>query len=203
MRAFVVFTAGAAMFLAGCSGNGPDENASGNAGGPEDRFVVRAGPVANAQLGALSGTFQMLKSGAPDAIPSGGTGGACLVFAAADLGFTQMAANQCTTNLQCSTNENPVGYCDTGTGTCWSRPNRPNARAALCNAGITLTPNALTPVPVQPSDAGQFGVAPGAKVRVVACLNKGSPPWPNNRAPCAYPDHSDRIEVLGPVTTVR
>lgn len=203
MRAPILFSAVTAALLAGCSGNGPDDNTNGNAGGPADRFTVRAGPVSNAQLASLEATFQMLKSGAPDAIPSSGTGGACLVFPAADLGYPRMAAKTCTTNQQCYTGEGErAAYCASD-NTCWARPRLDIYGQFTCNRPITMTPATLNPVPKRPLDAGVLDVKAGARVRVVACLNKGSPPWPDNKAPCAYPDHADRIDVMGPVATVR
>lgn len=190
----------ATLLLAGCSGDPNGDNASGNAAAPEDRFTVRAGPVANAQLDALSGTFQVLKSGSPDAIPSALIGGACLAFPAADLGFTQMAAKQCSKNSDCSTpGENEFGYCDTQAGTCWARPAGPAARAAFCDTGKVRTLNDINSVPVQPVDASQFRIRSGSKVRVVACLNKTGA----TRTGCASNDGPDRIEVLGPVATIR
>ena len=50
-------------------------------------------------------------------------------------------------------------------------------------------------------DVRQLGIAPGAKVRVGACLNEsGINPQATG---CASVDGPDRIEVFGPVTRVR
>ena len=193
----------AALLLAGCGGNPPADNATGNEAAPEDRFTVRAGPVANAQIGALSGTFQMLKSGAPDAIPSSGMGGACLVFDPAALGYTRMAAMQCTTNKDCSdTGEGSAGYCDPDRK-CWARPKGDLDGGKTCNRPLQMTAATLNPVPKQPVDAASLDVKAGTKVRVVACLNKGGPPFPPPRPPCGLPVSDDRIELFGPVATVR
>lgn len=200
MRAFILLPA---LVLAGCGDNSADRNVAGSAqGGGEPRYTVRAGPVPNAQVAALSGTFQLLETGSPSGIPSTRVGGACLVFPAADLGFTQMAAKQCSKNSDCATTgENPVGYCDVAEHKCWSRPNQPTARPALCNVGGTLNPSDLNAVPKQPVDVAQFNIAPGAKVRVVACINKtGASPTGTG---CGSPDGPDRIEVMGPVATIR
>ena len=200
MRAFNLLPV---LILVGCSGNPPtDENAAGSSqGATEARYTIRAGPVPNAQAGALAGTFQLLETGGPNGIPSARIGGACLAFPAADLGFPQMAAKQCAKNSECATSENPVGYCDVEQRTCWSRPNRPDARPALCNTGITLNPNDLNAVPAQPVNVAPFNIAPGAKVRVIACLNKAGA---NPRATgCASADGPDRIEVMGPIATIR
>lgn len=192
----------AALLLAGCGGNPPADNATGNEAAPEDRFTVRAGPVANAQIGALSGTFQLLKSGAPDAIPSTRLGGACLAFRATDLGFTQMAAKRCTKNSECSTpGENEYGYCDTQTSQCWAKPTGPAANPALCQKGQVWSAVDTHAVPAQPVNASQFGIKPGAQVRVVACLNKSGINVAGTG--CASKDGPDRIEVLGPIATVR
>lgn len=196
MRALILLPV---LFLGSCSGNGP--GTGNDETGREALYTVRAGPVANAQAGALAGTFQLLETGGPGSIPSTRVGGACLVFPAADLGFSQMAAKQCGKNSDCGTSENPVGYCDVDTKRCWSRPNQPNARPALCNVGITLNPAELNDVPAQPVDVAQFNVAPGAKVRVVACINKtGANPAQTG---CGSADGPDRIEVMGPIATIR
>lgn len=202
MRSFLLLST---LILFGCSGNeaSPDENASGSTqAAREATYTIRAGPVPNAGAAALSGTFQLLEVGGPDAIPSNRLGGACLVFPAADLGFTQMAAKQCTKNSDCSfPAENAVGYCDTQESKCWSRPNRPNARTALCNLGFAISPNELNSVPKQPVDVGQFNIRAGAKVRVIACLNRADADLQKDG--CGSTDGPKRIEVMGPVATIR
>lgn len=195
------------LWLMGCSGNGPGNDdqttASQARSGDEPTYTIRPGPIANAEVSALSGNFQLLEVGGPNAIPSKRLGGACLIFSAADLGYTQMAAKQCSKNSQCSTaNENANAYCDTKTSTCWARPDQyPNARAALCNLGIVVEPQQLTPVPKTPVDVGQFGIRPGAKARVIACLNRTDADLRLNG--CGSPDGDKRIELMGPIATVR
>ena len=191
------------LLAASCSGNGPDENASGEAApAAATLYTIRAGPVPNARLGALAGTFQLLETGNPDGIPSDRLGGACLAFAAADLGFTQMAAKQCSKNSDCSTpGENAFGYCDVQTNSCWAKPATPAANPALCQKGQVWAATATHAVPAQPVNAAQFGIKPGAKVRVVACLNKSG--ITVSATGCASKDGPDRIEVLGPIATVR
>ena len=191
------------IVVAGCSGNAPDENASGKAAtAAATLYTIRAGPVPNAQLGALAGSFQLLETGNPAGIPSDRLGGACLAFAAADLGYTQMAAKQCTKNSDCSTpGENEFGYCDAQTNSCWAKPKGPTANAALCRKGQVWTATDTHPVPIQPANAAQFGIKAGAKVRVVACLNKSG--IDGAQTGCASKDGPDRIQVLGPVATVR
>ena len=191
----------ATLLLAGCGGNSTSDNASGNGAAPDDRYTVRAGPVASAKIDALSGSFQLLKSGAPDAIPSSGMGGACLVFAAADLGYAKMAAMQCQSNQQCYTGEGEsAAYCDLDKK-CWARPGTDPLGAKTCNRPVAMSPAVLNPVPRQPVDAGALAVKAGTKVRVVACLNKGFPPFASG-PPCGKKDSPDRIEVLGPLATV-
>ena len=191
------------LMLAGCGGNPPDDKPAGNAAdATAARYTIRAGPVPNARLGALAGTFQILETGGPDSIPSSRLGGACLAFRAADLGFTQMAAKRCTKNSQCTTpGENEYGYCDVQTSQCWAKPTGPAANPALCQKGQVWSAVDLHPVPAQAVNAAQFSIKPGAQVRVVACLNKSG--INVSATGCASKDGPDRIEVLGPIATVR
>jgi len=194
----------ATLALAACGGNPPgaDENASGNAVAAADYYTVRAGPVADARIDALSGTFQMLKVSAANGIPSNGRGGACLVFAAGDLpGLDQIANKRCETNAQCQDANASAAYCDAQTHSCWVRPKKDPSGSQTCNRPITMTPTTLNPVPANPVDASPLDVKPGAKVRVVACLNKlGASPQLTG---CGSIDGADRIEVFGPVATVK
>jgi hypothetical protein len=223
MRQFTIgILCGAAFFALTSCNKSPQGQASepANAGGEAspaatDYFTVRAGPVANAKVTALSGTFQMLKVSAAQGIPSNGVGGACIVFAAADLGYPVMASRSCTTNLSCQTGENgndgkPASafYCHQATHTCWARPGSDPFGNATCNRPITMTPAVLNPVPPDPPGAGpvdatKLGIKPGAKTRVVACLNKGQPPYPPPGPGCRQIDSNDRIEDFGPIATVK
>lgn len=166
-------------------------------------YDIRAGPVAHAFVQAVSGTFQSVQVRTPDAIPSALLGGACLVFPASDLGFTTMAAKECSKNSDCSTvGENAVGYCDTSTKQCWSRPNHATARADLCNLGFTLAPQEIYQVPAAPVDVStKFNIQAGAKVRVIACLNRVDADLRVDG--CGSADGPKRIEVMGPVATIR
>ena len=195
---------GATILANGCSSekkaadNGPAANIEASANAATDYYKVRAGPVPNAKLNALSATFQLLKVSEAEGIPSDGHGGACLIFAAADLGYSKMAATQCHTNLECNTHEGEsAAYCDTQTNSCWARPGSDPSGAKTCNRPIQMSPNVLNPVPVQPVDAGALGIKAGANVRVVACLNKGAGPYPGGDPPCKKIDSADRMEVMG------
>lgn len=212
MRAFVLFTAGAAMFLAGCSGNRGDEadgNANGSAAGSEEYYTIRAGTVTAAVASALSGNFQLQRTGAPRGVASNGNGGACLVFASADV-QPQMPA-QCRTNAECKVpGQNVSGYCDAGTGgeetgTCWARPPGDLPGLKTCNRGVMTTQGALNPVPAQPVDVATLGVRPGAKVRVLACLNKQGfvPGGANVGGTGCAGTNVDAVHDWGPVATVR
>jgi len=188
------------------------------AGGPY--YTVRADDVADANLTALQGTFAMVSATAADGIPAAGLGGACLAFTAKDLGFSTMDGKRCTSNADCSVDapagtapnspeaysyapdparpdhrENRFGYCDTQNKQCWSKPITDNGNNAVCNRPVTMTPGTLNPVPKQPIDVSKW-VKQGAKVRVVACLNKGGPNF-NGKPPCGQIVSADRIEVLG------
>lgn len=166
------------------------------------RYTIRAGPVEQAEASAVSGTFQIHRSGSPSAIPSARLAGGCLEFLAADLGYEQMAAKQCQRNSECSTpGENEFGACDTATKQCWSRPAGLAASAKLCNRGLIAAPNDLIPVPAEPADVRQFGIPRGAHVRVGACLNKaGINPQATG---CLTSDGPDKIQVWGPITKIR
>lgn len=166
------------------------------------RYTIRAGPVSRTEASAVSGTFQVHRTGASSGIPSSRLAGACLEFLPIDLGFEQMAAKRCEKNSDCSTpGENQFGACDTDTKRCWSRPAGLAASAALCNRGLVAPPNDLIPVPAQPADVRQFGVQPGARVRVGACLNKsGINPGATG---CQTADGPDKIQVWGPIARIR
>ena len=171
----------------------------------------------------MRSTFQMLKVAEANGIPSSGAGGACLVFPAADLGFTEMAKIQCQTNEQCSNfpppgttgpdlgsyvpnpnnpshRESRYGYCDQGSKKCWSKPIGPDADAATCNRPITMTPTTLNPVPKTPGNLQPY-LRPGAKVRVAACMNKAG--IDSAKSGCASKDGKDLVFEMGPVATVR
>ena len=204
MRQFIVGAlAGAILLTTGCNKSNQDNSAGSaveRAAAAADYYTVRAGPVPNAQITALAGTFQLLKASAANGIPSDRLGGGCLIFAAADLGYTKMAAMQCHQNADCYTGEGEsAGYCDGQTHSCWAKPgNVPDE--ALCNKHIILNVNELTPAPKSPFDASKV-VKAGAKVRVDACLNKaGADPGATG---CGSKDGADRIEVMGPVATVK
>lgn len=166
------------------------------------KYTIRAGPVANSQSSAVSGTFQVLRTGAPSGIPSSRLAGACLIFPAADLGFEAMAAKRCQNDADCSTpSENAAGTCDGETNQCWSKPAGLAAGAALCNRGIVAAEGELNVVPLQPVDTRQFGIEPGAQVRVGACLNRsGIDP---RMTGCLAVDGPDALKVLGPVSKIR
>lgn len=198
-----------ALLLAGASGSPADDNGAfdwrevGQANAPQaPRFTIRAGPVDKAEAAAVAGTFQIHRTGAPDGIPSSRLAGGCLEFLAADLGFSQMAAIQCSKNSDCSVpGENEFGACDTETKQCWAKPDGLAAGAALCNRGLIAQANELISVPSQPVDIRQFGIQPGSHVRVGACLNKsGINPQATG---CLSRDGTDKIQVWGPVTKIR
>ena len=208
MRPYLIGIACSVACLATACGGPPEKHSSTdtNAGseeatvGAEEYYTVRAGPVPNANANSLSGTFQLHKASAQTGILSERKGGACLVFDAAGLGLTKMAAiKNCTLNSDCKTDERyGAQYCDAQTKTCWAKPTGP-INPALCLKGVVLDVNAVNAVPPQPVDPAQFGVAlkPEAKVRVVACLNKAG------TTGCGQVDSNDRIEVFGPEATIK
>lgn len=184
-------------------------NAGGEVAAAAEYFTVRAGPVSNAKISALSGNFQILKVAAPNGIPSDRRGGACFVFGAADLGYAKMATKSCTKNADCYTGEGEsAAYCHTETRTCWAKPSANDAANKLCNKGKIFPTNDLNPIPADaPAGSGPIDVSewvkPGAKVRVVACVGKPWSPPPPPLPPCGRVDTPDRIEVMGPVATIK
>lgn len=214
MRASILFTT-AALLVAGCSGNRDDEAADGNANataaGSEEYYNIRAGTVTAAVASALSGNFQLQRTGAPRGVLSNGNGGACLVFASADV-QPQMPA-QCRTNAECKVPGTTVsGYCDAGgggaggeTGTCWARPPRDLPGLKTCNRGVMTSQGALNPVPAEPVNVAALGVQPGARVRVLACLNKQGyvPGGVSAGGTGCAGTNVDAVHDWGPVATVR
>ena len=169
----------------------------------QEYFTVRAGPVANAKISALSGDFQVLKVGPGNGIPSPQLGGACLIFDPGDLGLTELASRRCDANSQCQGGGASAGYCDGQTHSCWARPIGDPLGAGLCNKGKVFEAHVVNSAPVGPIDVAQYGVRPGAKARVVACLNKtGFVPGLNGTG-CPSIDGPDRVEVLGPIAIVK
>lgn len=208
MRLYLIGIACSVACLTTACGGPPEKHASEdmNAGteqatvGADEYYTVRAGPVPNANANSLSGTFQLHKASAQNGIPSERKGGACLVFDAAGLGLTKMAAiKNCKLNNDCKTDESyGAQYCDAQTKSCWAKPAGP-INAGLCLKGVILDVNAVNAVPPQPLDLATYGVVlkPEAKVRVVACLNK------TGTTACGLVDSNDRIEVFGPEATVK
>jgi hypothetical protein len=223
MRQFTIGVLCSAAFLASAACNKSPENqapeavnaGSDEAAGTDKYYTVNALPVPDARITALQGKFKMVEAGAADGIPSDGTGGACLVFAAADLGYPAMAAKSCTTNKSCATGE--IGtdgtaasatYCDGKTHSCWAKPGSNGAALALCNKGIKMKPDDLNFAPADPPagkgpiDAGKW-VKPGAQVRVVACLQRIDAVKGPGGNGCPTVDGDARIEVMGPVANVK
>ena len=207
MRLYLIGIACSVACLTTACGGPPEKHSSEdlNAGseeatvGADEYYTVRAGPVPNANANSLSGTFQLHKASAQNGILSERKGGACLVFDAAGLGLTKMAAiKNCTLNKHCETDEPySAQYCDAQTNSCWAKPAGP-INGALCLKG-KLDVNAVNAVPPQPLNLATYGLAlkPDAKVRVVACLNKAG------TTGCGQVDSNDRIQVFGPEATIK
>ena len=217
MRQFMIgILCTAAHFSASCSkspeGEAPEAVNAGGAeqanAAAEEYYTVRAGPVANAKINALSGDFQVLKVSAAQGIVSDRRGGACLIFRPEDLGFSKMAAKSCTSNKDCYTGEGEsAGYCDLGAHQWWAKPSTFDAANALCNKGKIFDAGTVNSVPADPPGPGPIDVSkwvkPGAKVRVVACIGKPWNPPPPPAPPCGQVDTADRVEVMGPAATVK
>ena len=136
------------------------------------------GPVTGTYDAGIQGSFQIDKVLAPAGIPSAPSGGACLAFRASDLGYDKMAKIRCTGDEQCSTSENPNGYCEMPQKKCWARPVGSDSK--LCKkmptgavAGVNYK------LPVSHGTLTALSVSPHAKVRVLTLLKslpEGSSP---------------------------
>lgn len=177
------------------------ENATGNVTDTEKYFTVRAGPVAPAKIAALSGDFELQEVSKTVGIPSTGSGGACLVFSAADLGIAKIAGSTCNINSDCEDDGVAAYYCHAPSHSCWVRPKSDPKGDYTCNRPLVMSPGVVNHAPKTPVDAAtKLGLKPGVRVRVVACLNqKGFVPPPNpNPTGCPSINGPDRIEVMGP-----
>ncbi len=190
--------------------------------GEIDVIALSAGPLAGGRRAEIKGSFTIstVPPGQqnPNAIPSLGTGGACLV---ADLSrSTQLALPQsCSSGADCSNNL-PAGwfaYCDAGqaggtaAGKCWIRP---GTAAELCNRSADYDPPKVWPdgetqqtpknayqlpapttTPLNPQDQAPV------RWRVVACLNKADSNGKDTGG-CGKPDPTLKKLVFGEVKLV-
>jgi hypothetical protein len=169
----------------------------------------------------LVGSFRISTSSSTNAIPSNGTGGACLVADLNRFGIPQMSAGQnrkCTKNSDCTVGlpARWSGYCDVdGERTCWVRPGPDNDD--LCNKSPSIPwsedvdhPAGKTPfdlsIPRYPEHAPLESFSstyPGpVRWRVVACLNGIDPKTQQYYPGCKDIDvaHKEmRMEVFGPI----
>jgi len=187
--------------------------------------VIEPSPANNPQT--LQGSFKISTSPSRNAIPSNGTGGACLVADLNRFGIPQMSAGQnrkCTKNSDCRVGlpARWSGYCDVDAErTCWVRPG-PD-KDDLCNkssipwsedvdhpAGKTPFDLAIPRYPEHAPLESFSSTYPGPlRWRVLACLNGKDlvedPPGSGNYVPaCRAKSASDRqrMEVFGPPRTV-
>lgn len=200
-------------------------------GQPTPRRKISAGaikfsPATNPPK--LQGSFKISTSPSRNAIPSNGTGGACLFADLNRFGIPQMSAGQnrkCTKNSDCTVGlpARWSGYCDVdGERTCWVRPG-PD-KDDFCNKSPSIPwsedvdhPVGKTPfdlsIPRYPEHAPLESFSstyPGPlRWRVLACLNGKDlvedPPGSGNHVPaCRAKSASDRqrMEVFGPPRTV-
>ena len=171
--------AAATLFAAGCDKNNA-ENASANLGEKTlPHYMIVPGPVTGSRAAGINATFKLVQAtvgngGKESGITSDQLGGACILFRAADLGYTQMAAKSCTTQEDCATGEG-VPYCQGGQ--CWARPDvAPDKPDPLCRRSGDTNPPTPWPVdqPVKIADPGPIpapaNLHPNAQARVLACL---------------------------------
>ena len=180
----------ACLLMAGCNNQEPaGENAAGNAPAPATLYTVLAGPVTGDRITGIGGTFRLDESTGPDAIESNLLGGACIIFRAEDLGYTEMAGKTCHNDNQCKTGEGQ-GYCEKSTNKCWARPivNPPTADP-LCrrsiNTGMPWPPDTDIPISTNPIPIGAYNLKPNSQAAVVACLRGTNP---GTASACGFPD---------------
>jgi hypothetical protein len=185
MRPSIFGLVGLAALAAGCSSNDSAnnaENAGANVANPQavllPRYTIVPGPVTGSHAAGINGSFRVTQVTAPTSgpnsgIPSNLEGGACIVFRAQDLGYTQMAAKVCTRSEDCDTGEG-AGYCEVSTRKCWARPAAfpdPLCRRSIdagappqWDAGID---NAI---PASGSSPAPAALKPNAQALIIACL---------------------------------
>jgi hypothetical protein len=170
-----------AVLLAGCAKNDSGENASANLASTDlPRFLVRPGAVTGDRAGGINGTFTLTQATAGTApeggIPGDQLGGACIIFRAEDLGYSQMAQKVCHNDKACDTGEGS-GYCSSD-HKCWARP-AAGLNDPLCRRSSQTQPQtpwdvdvenkiSQNPIPVP------AGLKANAQARVIA-LTKGQP----------------------------
>lgn len=192
--------------------------------------TIKANPIDFSPLSnpkKIQGSFRISSSPSHNAIPSPGTGGACLIADLNQFGIPEMPSGQnrkCEKNSDCKVGlpERWSGYCDVnGEKTCWVRPGPDNDD--LCNKSPSQpwaedvdhpagkVPFDLTvPRYPAPSPLESFSaVYPGRiRWRVLACLNGvdrvTDPVSGETRPPCASPSATDqqRRHDFGPIRTV-
>lgn len=126
------------------------------------------GPVAGSYAGGITGAFRVQIDGA--GIPSAPSGGACIITRARDLGYSKMDKIHCANDAQCTTSENPYGYCELPTHKCWAKPVGSDPK--LCKKfPSTVATGVKIFIPVSHASLVGLKIPPTAKVRVLTCLN--------------------------------
>jgi hypothetical protein len=177
MRQLIGFVlAASAVLTTGCNKSNA-QNAP-TSGKTIPHFMIVPGPVTGSRAAGINATFKLVQATVGqggEGITSDQLGGACILFRAADLGYTQMAAKSCTTQEDCATGEG-LPYCEGGQ--CWARPDPgPDATIdPLCRKSGDTTPATHWPInqPVQIADPGPIpapaNLRPNAQARLLACL---------------------------------
>jgi len=126
------------------------------------------GPITGSYADGITGTFHVEVD--PAGIPSPPSGGACIIARASDLGYTKMQKIHCSTSDQCTSSENPNGYCELPAHQCWAKP--AGSDPELCKkfpgtiaAGVNIA------IPVSHASLTALKISTHAKVRVLTCLN--------------------------------
>jgi len=140
------------------------------------------GPVTGSYAQGIKGTFRVQID--PAGIPSTPSGGACIITRAKDLGYSKMEKIHCASDAQCTSSENPNGYCELPTHKCWAKPVGSDMK--LCKKYPGTVPIGTTAIPVSHASLTALNISPHAKVRVLTCLN-GLPNGGCGGAPGAAP----------------
>jgi hypothetical protein len=186
----------AAIAVAGCSKS--EETSGSNASGDQaallPHYMIAAGPVTGGRASGINSSFRITQASAPNGGPLSGItsdllGGACIVFRARDLGYTQMAQKVCTRDDDCATGEANAHYCQANQ--CWARPNVVG-KDPLCNRSIDYSPPKPWPVGTDVNISPNpiplpAELQPNAQARAIALLRGKGGGAPHNMVRAGQP----------------
>ena len=191
------------LFAAACNKNNADNSAANEAAVEASAATIYYKIAANAVTGnrttGINGSFKITRaSGADDGIESNLQGGACIVFRAQDLGYTQMAGTSCNNDNQCNNSHEGRGYCEMSTHSCWARPLAdpdPLCKRSIDPGAPAQWPvNTDVPIGPPPGIPVPGNLKPNAQARIIACLK-----WAKEKGVCTPPQS---MEKWGQPTTL-